>query len=184
VPEIFGTQNSGIPKVSGCRVMDRKLGCIRISPYHRFLWRSYDRPDGEAFFRADMIFSSPTVAGISASLSDTFRARIPGIIPEKPGIIHTFHPFLRRKNKETNSINWAADLFQNGLRDVGRERTPVLAQRSPFSTDGHRRGFQGWRRQTTLVGGLVLPVGAGLSPICSFFYPSTETFIHPAGKTS
>jgi hypothetical protein len=68
--------------------------CIRISPYHRFLWRSYDRPDGEAFFRADMIFSSPTVAGISASLSDTFRARIPGIIPEKPGIIHDFHPFL------------------------------------------------------------------------------------------
>jgi len=54
------------------------------------------------------------------------RPRIPGIIiedfcllqfhafsiqlPKKPGIIRTFHPFLRRKNAETNSTNWRGDL--------------------------------------------------------------------------
>jgi hypothetical protein len=40
-------------------------------------------------------------------------------LPQKPGINPTFPHFLRRKNAETNSNNWAEDLFQNGLGYAG-----------------------------------------------------------------
>jgi len=63
----------------------------------------------------DLCSGSPTVARSEGCPIPLLRPRIPGIIPEKPGINHIFPPFLRRKIRETNSINWAANLFQNGL---------------------------------------------------------------------
>jgi hypothetical protein len=48
-------------------------------------------------------------------------------LPQKPGIIPVFHPFLRRKNKESNSINWAEDFLQNGLWYAGTRKNPCFS---------------------------------------------------------
>ena len=47
-------------------------------------------------------------------------------LPQKPGIIPTFHSFLGSKNKESNSINWTEDFLQNGLGYAGTWKNPCF----------------------------------------------------------
>jgi len=100
------------------------------------------QPESEASFLADAISSSSTVAGIRENLSDTSRAYIPGIIPEKPGIIRTFPQFHRREKNPQIALIGGRIVSRSGLYYSEKEKRPVLALRPGFFSDGYRRGFR------------------------------------------
>jgi hypothetical protein len=59
-------------------------------------------------------------------MSDTFRTQIPGIIPEKLGIIRTFSPFHRREKKSLNSTNWSNDLRPDHIAICENGKNPCF----------------------------------------------------------